>query len=138
LNFEPLPDLPEGVGPVQFIKEFGETSALMLTVASPPASGSQLQLLSNQIAAATAPVPAAIDIALCSSGSPDPSFLREAAGLLGDALVRQGVGADLQVIEGESFVIIRIPTRDDVGASALAVRRVWEELPQRADIHPDV
>src|SRR6185436_3932390 len=68
VKLDALTDLPEGVGPVQFIKEFGETSALMLTVASPPASGSQLQLLSNQIAAATAPVPAAIDIALCSSG----------------------------------------------------------------------
>ena len=138
VKLDALTDLPEGVGPVQFIKEFGETSALMLTVASPPASGSQLQLLSNQIAAATAPVPAAIDIALCSSGSPDPSFLREAAGLLADALVRQGVGADARLIEGQTFVIIRLSTLADATASSRAVRRVWEELPQRADIHPDV
>src|SRR5262249_23607050 len=116
--------------------EFGETSALMLTVASPPASGPQLRLLSGQIAAAVAPAAASLDVVLCSSGSPDPSFVREAAGLLGDAMVRQGLGANLRVIEGGSFAVIRL-SGGEAGA-ARAVRRVWEELPQRADIHPDV
>src|SRR5262249_54431851 len=74
----------------------------------------------------------------CSSGSPDPSFVREAARLLGDALVRQGVGTNPRLIDGQSFVIIRLLTRGDAAASTRAVRRVWEELPQRADIHPDV
>jgi multidrug efflux pump subunit AcrB len=138
VKLDALTDLPEGAGPIQYIKEFGETSALMLTVASPPASGPRLQLLSRQIAAATASNPSSLDVALCSSGSPDPSFVREAARLLGDALVRQGVGTDLGFIEGESFVIIRLSTGNDGGASARAVRRVWEGLPQRADIHPDV
>src|SRR5262245_34653858 len=138
VKLDALTDLPEGAGPIQFIKEFGETSALMLTVASPPASGSQLQLLSKQIAETAAPVHASLDVVLCSSGSPDPSFVREAARLLGDALVRQGVGTDLRLIEGESFVILRLSTRADAAASVRAVQRVWEELPQRADIHPDV
>src|SRR5262245_35150537 len=109
VKLDALTDLPEGAGPLQFIKEFGETSALMLTVASPPASGPQLQLLSEQIAAAVpAPVPSSLDVVLCSSGSPDPSFVREAAGLLGDAMVRQNLATDLRVIEGGSFDIIRL------------------------------
>jgi multidrug efflux pump subunit AcrB len=131
-------DLPEGAGPIRFVKEFGETSALMLTVASPQASGPQLQLLAKQIASAAAHDPSSLDIALCSSGSPDPSFLREAAGLLGDALVRQGVGTGVRLIDGHSFVVIRLSTHTAAGAASRAVRRVWEELPQRADIHPDV
>src|SRR5262249_17186000 len=69
---------------------------------------------------------------------PDPSFVREAARLLGDALVRQGVGTDLRLIEGESFVIIRLSPAGDAARSGRAVQRVWDELPQRADIHPDV
>jgi len=138
VKLDALTDLPEGAGPVQYIKEFGETSALMLTVASPPANGPQLQLLSRQIAAAAAPIPSSLDVALCSSGSPDRSFVREAARLLGDALVRQGVGTHLRLIEGETFVIIRLSTRADARESVRAVRRAWEELPQRADIHPDV
>src|SRR5262245_13204760 len=108
VKLDALTDLPEGAGPVQYIKEFGETAALMLTVASPPASGPELQLLSTQIAAAAAPIPSALDVVLCSSGSPDPSFVREAARLLGDALVRQGAGTDLRFVQGQSFGIIRL------------------------------
>ena len=138
VKLDALTDLPEGAGPIQFIKEFGETSALMLTVASPPASGPRLQLLATQIAAAAVPVPSTLDVVLCSSGSPDPSFVREAAGLLGNALVRQGLGTDVRMIDGDSFVVIRLATRAEVGAFARSVRLVWEQLPQRADIHPDV
>src|SRR5262245_16115592 len=138
VKLDAVTDLPEGAGPIQFIKEFGETSALMLTVASPPASGPQLQLLSEQIAASALPAsPSSLDVVLCSSGSPDPWFVREAARLLGDALVRRDLGTDLRVIEGGSFAILRLLTRD-ARTSARAVRRTWEELPQRADIHPDV
>src|SRR4029453_13441344 len=137
VKLDALTDLPEGAGPIQYIKEFGETAALMLTVASPPASGPQLQLLARQIAEAAAPDSSSLDVVLCSSGSPDPLFVREAAGLLGDAMVRQGLGTDLRVIEGGNFAIIRLSTHGDAGTSARAVRRVWEELPQRADIHPD-
>jgi multidrug efflux pump len=138
VKLDALTDLPEGAGPIQFIKEFGETSALMLTVASPPASGPRLQLLATQIAAAAVPEPATLDVVLCSSGSPDPSFVREAARLLGDALVRQRAGTDVQTIDGNSFVVIRLSTGQDVSAFARSVRRAWDELPQRADIHPDV
>jgi multidrug efflux pump subunit AcrB len=52
--------------------------------------------------------------------------------------VRQGVGTDVRTINGDSFVVIRLSTRTDAGASVRPVRRIWEELPQRADIHPDV
>jgi multidrug efflux pump subunit AcrB len=138
VKLDALTDLPEGAGPLQYIKEFGETAALMLTVASPPASGPQLQLLSRQIAAAEESAQDSLDIALCSSGPIDRSFVREAAGLLGDALVRQGVGTDLRLIEGDSFVIIRLSARSDAARSGSAVLRVWEDLPQRADILPDV
>src|SRR5262245_38989371 len=108
VKLDALTDLPEGAGPIQDIKEIGETAALMLTVASPPGSGAQLQLLAKQIAATAASNPSAssLEIVVCSSGSPDQSFVREAAVLLGDALVRQRVGTDLHLIEGQRFLII--------------------------------
>jgi len=107
-------------------------------VASPPATGARLHLLASQISAAVVPAPSTADIVLCSSGSPDPSFVQEAATLLGDALVRRGLGTDARTVDGGSFVVIRLATGEDVGALARSVRQVWEELPQRADIHPDV
>jgi multidrug efflux pump subunit AcrB len=138
VKLDALSDLPEGAGPIQFIKEFGETSALMLTVASPPASGPRLQLLATQIAAATAPEPSTLDVVLCSSGSLDPSFVREAARLLGDAVIRQRLGTGVRTIDSESFAVIRVSTQQEAAAFARSVRRVWDQLPQRADIHPDV
>jgi multidrug efflux pump subunit AcrB len=138
VKLDALTDLPEGAGPIQYIKEFGETSALMLTVASPPASGPRLQLLATQIAAASVPDPSTLNVMLCSSGSPDRSFLREAAGLLGDAMVRRGLGTTVRTVDRDSFMVITLATHDDPGTLGRAVRRVWDELPQRADIHPDV
>ena len=138
VKLDALTDLPEGAGPVQYIKEFGETSALMLTVASPPASDVQLHVLASQIAVAAPPQPTATDVLLCSSGTPDPSFVHEAGALLGEALIRQGLANDLRTIPGSNFVVLRTSPRSEVSNWAQAVQRVWEELPQGADIHPDV
>src|SRR5215467_2812358 len=49
VKLDSITDLPEGAGPIQYIKEFGETSALMLTVASPRADGAQLELLAKAV-----------------------------------------------------------------------------------------
>jgi len=55
VKLDSLTDLPEGAGPLQYFKDFGETSALMLTVASPPASEPQLQALTTEIEKVMAP-----------------------------------------------------------------------------------
>src|SRR5262249_44681253 len=81
--------------------------------------------------------PSSLDVVLCSSGT-DPAFLHEAARLLGRRLQAEGLGHDVQIVEGRSATLIRLtgsPPSPDVSR---AVQRIWEELPQRADIHPDV
>src|SRR5262245_42529375 len=35
LKLDSITDLPDGAGPIDFVKDFGDTAALMLTVASP-------------------------------------------------------------------------------------------------------
>src|SRR6266852_4637872 len=56
LKLNQIRDLPEGCGPIQFNKDFGDTATLMLTVASPKASSLDLDLrarvLRQQIAQA--------------------------------------------------------------------------------------
>src|SRR5262249_37734464 len=44
MKLDAIGPLPDGAGPVQFIKDFGDTAALMLTVASPRASAVQIKL----------------------------------------------------------------------------------------------
>src|SRR5262245_16113662 len=138
VKLDSLTDLPEGAGPFQYIKEFGETSALMLTVASPPASEPQLQLLTTEIEKAITPRSSYTDIVICSAGGIDSSFLREAADQLIDQIRSHRLGGDIQSIEGRSVVVIRLSLTGQIKDLSRAIQRVWEELPQRAAIHPDV
>lgn len=138
VKLDSLTDLPEGAGPIQYIKDFGETAALMLTVASPPASGAQLQLLASEIEKAISPRSSAMNIVLCSLSGLDPSFLREAAELFRDQLRNQNLGTDLRVIDGKSFVVIRFAANRQAKDFSDTLQHAWEGLPQRADIHPDV
>ena len=50
LRLDGIRDLPEGAGPIQFFKDFGQTAALMLTVSSPKVDKVELSLRSAEIA----------------------------------------------------------------------------------------
>lgn len=133
IKLDSLTDLPQGAGPVQYIKEFGETSALLLTVASPPTDGAQIELLATAIKEKIDPSSASI--VLCGTGTLDHSFLREAG-----ELMSQQIRAQFQITpvlsDGDGFVLIAgIPPQSDLPR---AIARIWNGLPQRADLHPDV
>ena len=44
LKLDTIRDLPDGAGPINFIKDFGDTAALMLTVASPKVDDAEIAL----------------------------------------------------------------------------------------------
>ena len=44
LKLDAITDLPDGAGPINFVKDFGDTAALMLTVASPKVSDLEVEL----------------------------------------------------------------------------------------------
>jgi len=141
VKLDSITDLPEGAGPIQYIKEFGETSALMLTVASPPASEPQIQLVADEIAKELFPDKSQAIVVLCSSTGVEASFLLDAAVLLQTQLQSHGFGKGLRIVRRRSFVGIRIPTAqipNGQGDLTRSVRQLWEQMPQRADIHPDV
>jgi len=133
IKLDSLTDLPQGAGPVQYIKEFGETSALMLTVASPRADGAPLELLAKAVQEKIHP--GSVNIALCGTGALDHSFLREAAELM-SGQIRAQFRITPILADGNGFVLITgIPAGADVPR---AIARLWDGLPQRADLHPDV
>src|SRR5215472_8219848 len=103
IKLDSITDLPEGAGPMQYIKEFGETSALMLTVASPPADSAPLDLLAKSVQ--TKIDPATANIVLCGSGALDRSFLREAAELLGGQM-HSALGVTPRVVDADGFVVM--------------------------------
>ena len=54
LKLDSIKDLPDGAGPINFIKDFGDTSALMLTVASPKVSETEIDVRAKEIGEAIA------------------------------------------------------------------------------------
>src|SRR6185436_8466864 len=56
LRLDSLTDLPAGTQPIVFLKDFAETAALMLTVASPPVSGPELDVKARAVERALAGV----------------------------------------------------------------------------------
>src|SRR5262245_17641713 len=49
LKLDSITDLPKGAGPITFVKDFGDTAALMLTVASPKVSDVEVALRSRSV-----------------------------------------------------------------------------------------
>ncbi|MBS1788220.1 MAG: efflux RND transporter permease subunit [Acidobacteria bacterium] len=52
LKLDGIHDLPDGAGPINFVKDFGDTAALMLTVASPKVSDVEVELRASAIKSA--------------------------------------------------------------------------------------
>lgn len=138
VKLDSITDLPEGAGPIQYIKEFGETSALMLTVASPPASDVQIQLLAKEISKARSQRASEIDVVVCSASGVDPSFLRQAAEVLRTQMQSHGLGSNLEITEGQSFVSIHLTTTGTEHDLSSEIQQLWNRMPQRGDVHPDI
>jgi len=138
VKLDSITDLPEGAGPIQYIKEFGETSALMLTVASQPATDAQVQLLATNISKAMPPRNSGIDVVICNSSGIDPSFLLHAAELLRTQIQKRGLSTDLAIAEGPSFVSIHLKGIQSGTNWSDQIQQLWEGMPQRADVHPDI
>ena len=136
-------DLPAGAGPIDFMKDFGDTAALMLTVASPPVSPVELSLRARDIRAAIdrarGTPPAASRVSLIVGFPPSiesavPARQRDVIALAAEGL---GIGRDLRRLEGPGFVGIDLetPLADDE-----LRRRVTDAMTNRlvsTEFHPD-
>ncbi|MFO0724741.1 MAG: efflux RND transporter permease subunit [Myxococcota bacterium] len=142
-----LNDLPEGVQPVQFIKDFGDTAAMLLTVASPKASDIELELRSKVIqkeikkvrAEAENPEKRATIISIFPFDVNVQSFARLAT-TLAPELADLGRGRDFRFLSGEGFLGIDFEPAD--GATDEAIRTGLLALlrgrTRLSEIHPDI
>ena len=138
--------LPQGAGPIQFNSDFGDTAALMLTVASPPASKVEVALravtIRDAIERTRAEEPA-------ESPQPRVSIVYAFPLSVSSALVRKtfasvmaGVGQgklvrDFHYFDGSGFVGVDVATAlTDDQLRSLGDRLVMEKL-HRNEIHPD-
>lgn len=143
LRLASIRDLPAGAGPIEFQKDFGDTAALMLTVASPPVNGIELELRARGIreaieatrrgasgTRATVVVPFPVSIA--------PSIAARQRDVIVTALAARNLGRDIRTFEGPGFVGADIETTLDDEALASGVRTLIDENLLPADLPPDV
>ncbi len=146
LKLDGIDDLPSGAGPINFVKDFGDTAALMLTVASPKTDSAEVALRAKA-------VEAAIEKERASTTNPDdPSrftLVFTVADALENRLLRtpiemfvayvkeKGVATDLRLIHGEQLVAFDgVSNKSDQEILAYVQEFVNERL-QASEFHPD-
>jgi len=148
LRLDSIRDLPEGAGPINFIKDFGDTAALMLTVASPPADDVDLSLRAASIRSAVDRQRAAaakesnssgrLTMVQCFPAGISPRLLRDRLALVGGHFVDAGWASNLRPIEGAGFVGLDLSSSFDEQALLNRVRAFTADRFGEADEIPDV
>jgi multidrug efflux pump subunit AcrB len=142
LKLNAINDLPEGAGPIQFIKDFGSTAALTLTVASPPLSEVQVSLRADEVRTAIERLrsgtsgPRATVVYNFPSTISEASVSRPARLYLAQA-VRDGVFRDARLLEGAQFIgVDGMTDLDDAKILSHLQHFVLEQL-RVSEFHPD-
>jgi hypothetical protein len=145
LKLRQITNLPQGAGPIQFFSDFGDTAALMLTVASPRESAVAISLRALAIRQAIiqararfASEPARTTIVLAFPQSlVVPNLGERVRGDLAGCLNGSGTVSELVAIEGYGFVGL-----DGLAPSAnaymRAAKRCVMEVYGREQFDPDV
>jgi multidrug efflux pump subunit AcrB len=139
--------LPEGAGPISFQSDFGDTTALMLTVASPRADQVEIDLRAQAIKSAIRAarerrkygkddVPVVIVTSFPMSIS--SASVVDAAELFQQQAEEAGILRASHIIPGSGFIAIdSIAGKDDARISRF-VEIFYQTHLQRSDLHPDV
>lgn len=138
--------LPDGVGPINFTKDFGSTAALMLTVASPKIGEVEISLRAKAVQRALEQARAPF----YTNGANErlaiiywfpPSVEQDLAKRRFEAFVRlaqnEGVLRDPRLIEGSGFLgVDGISEYDDAKMHAYIQHYIKDHL-RTAELHPD-
>jgi multidrug efflux pump len=144
LRLAGITDLPDGAGPTLFVRDFGSTAALMLTVASPPVGDVTVELMGRAVADSLRRVRTGAD----TTGSraslvvvvpffTSDAFLQRPVEAFAAAVTADGTMRDARVFRGPGFVgVDGITTLSD--SALVAYGLSFEERTLRtSELHPD-
>src|SRR5246127_910384 len=139
--------LPQGAGPITFQSDFGDTAALMLTVASPKVDAIEIAARANSVEAAIRKARGAKPqnrggqrITVVDS-FPQSISAREVldTGYLFQAEAQSaGVIRDSEIIQGSGFIGVDGVSEADDGSIQGFIQRFISERLKRSELHPDV
>src|SRR6266566_359368 len=138
--------LPEGAGPVNFIKDFGDTAALMLTVASPKISETVIALRAKSVSDAitrhraqyaTVGGGTRFTIVIGLTQAVSPRIVQEPLNLFADYLKDKQAATDMHVIVEPDFVGVDGVSYASDEALLGYTRQFINDHLQASDFHPD-
>ena len=147
MRLDGIRDLPSGAGPIQFIKDFGDTAALMLTVASPKVGEVELSLRARDIRRAIetsrrdlppTAVAGRAAVVACVSQSISPRALQRPIEMLVRHATATGFARDIRSLQGPGFIGIDadIVARDDFAILSFIGDWIADQL-HSSEFHPD-
>src|SRR5258706_221064 len=138
--------LPQGAGPISFQSDFGDTAALMLTIASPKADLTEINIRAQEIQSAIESVRAKrkhaegdVPVAVVYSfpRSISPETMLDAVQLFERQVDEQSILHAPQMISGSGFIAVDgVSDKDDASIHRF-VEEFFQKQLQRADLHPD-
>jgi multidrug efflux pump subunit AcrB len=143
LKLDGIHDLPDGAGPIVFYKDFGDTAALMLTVASPKVTATEIALRARSLERAIVEVrarrPDGARVALAHGlpSSINPHAAREAVNLFIRSATTDGLMSDPQMLEGPGFIGVDAATTKDDGQLQQYVQTFLRQRLHASELHPD-
>jgi multidrug efflux pump subunit AcrB len=144
VRLDSIHNLPQGAGPINFIKDFGDTAALMLTVAGPPVGEAELEPRARELQKAIERERAGADdgahrftLVFNLPQAVAPRLLREPAEMFLSFVKEKGFARDVRFIQGGGF--FGFDGASDAGDAELLgfVREFTSERLQSAEFHPD-
>ncbi len=137
-----ITDLPDGAGPISWISDFGDTAALMLTVASPSVSRGELELRARGVREAIekgrgGETSGRASLLYCYPASISPAIVERPLAMFAEQAQRDAVGTDSRSLSvGSCSGIDVATTKSDAELRAYAQQFINRRL-QASDIHPD-
>ncbi len=138
--------LPQGAGPISFQSDFGDTAALMLTIASPKADQLEINIRAEEIQSAIESVRAKrkraeyhapVAIVYSFPRSISPATMIDAVQLFEQQAEEERILRAPQVIQGSGFVAVDgVSDKDDASIHRF-VESFFQKQLQRSDLHPD-
>jgi multidrug efflux pump subunit AcrB len=141
-RLQSIRDLPSGAGPVQYVRDFGDTATLMLTVASPKADVVELDLRAASIRKALdrsrpAGSRKRVSLIYCLPPSVDRRGLHLGLIQFANYVRSRGQVRDLREIEESGFVGIDVETGlDDAGLFGY-FQSFLDSNYRESEFHPD-
>jgi len=145
IRLDAIHDLPQGTGPILYIKDFGDTSALMLTVASPPANPAEVVWVSKLVEAQIRQVRSGLDghqatrrsIVIVFPKSIDSGQVEHTLSWALQQLTAQQLCSDARFFSGAGFTGVDVATTLSIPELQAALQKITTQNLQADELHPD-